>query len=102
MNKQIKPTVYRILKEDKQAREDDWYLIFKTLQEILPCGQGTAFGSILQGMRYKGISFEAITRARRKFFEENPQYRELDVENIRRQEEEKYYTEYGNHIPRLD
>ena len=102
MNKQIKPTVYKICKEDKQAREDDWYLVQQVLIELLPCHSGTAFGVILEGMRYKGISFEAITRARRKFFEENPQYREQEVENIRRQEEAEYYEEYSNHIPRID
>ena len=36
-----------------------------------------------------------------KYPEENPQFREQDVENIRRAEEEKYYTEYGNHIPMI-
>ena len=97
MNKQIKPTVYRILKEDKQAREDDWYLIFKTLQEILPCGQGTAFGSILQGMRYKGISFEAITRQRRYFFEDYPELKTDKAEQARRKEEDEYIMENINH-----
>jgi hypothetical protein len=97
MNKQIKPTVYRILKEDKQAREDDWYLIFKTLQEILPCGQGTAFGSMLQGMRYKGISFEAITRQRRYFFEDYPELKTDKAEQARRKEEDEYIMENINH-----
>ena len=102
MNKGIKNIVYKILKEDKLSREDDWYLIQQVLIRILPCNEGTAFGNILQGMKYKGISFEAITRSRRKFFEENPEYREQEIENIRRQEEENYIIEYGNHIPRLD
>lgn len=102
MNKQIKPTVYRICIEEPEAREDDWYLILRTIQELLPYGTATAFGVILEGMRYKGISFEAITRARRKFFEEHPEYKRKEIENIRRQEELEYYEEYGNHIPRID
>lgn len=94
MNRNIKKTVYRILQEDKLAREDDWYLIQQTLIQMLPCNAGTAFGQVLQGMRVKGISFEAITRQRRKFLEENPQLKELTVEKARREEEQEYYLEY--------
>ena len=85
-----------LLPEDWKS--DDWYLIQQTLIEMLPCNQGTAFGQVLQGMKINGISFEAITRQRRKFLEENPQLKEQKVEEIRRQEEEKYYLEYANHI----
>ena len=94
MNRNIKKTVYKILREDKLAREDDWYLIQQALIELLPCNAGTAFGQVLQGMRVKGISFEAITRCRRKFMEENPQLKEQNVEKARREEEQKYYLEY--------
>ena len=94
MNRNIKKTVYRILQEDKLAREDDWYLIQQVLIELLPCNSGTAFGQVLQGMKVQGISFEAITRQRRKFLEENPQLKVENVEKVRREEEEKYYLEY--------
>ena len=89
MNKQIKPTVYKILKEDKLAREDDNYLILRVVQEMLNCNQATAFVNVLTGMKYKGISFEAITRQRRKFLEENPHLKEQTVENVRSKEEEE-------------
>lgn len=102
MNKNIKKTVYKILGKDKLAREDDWYLIQQTLIQMLDCNQGTAFGQVLNGMKVQGISFEAITRQRRKFLEENPQYRVQNVEKIRREEEEKYYLKYSRHIPRID
>lgn len=95
MNKNIKKTVYKILQEDSYAREDDWYLIQQTLIQMLPCNSGTAFGQVLVGMKVKGISFEAITRCRRKFMEENPQFRPKKAEKIRREEEENYYTEYS-------
>ena len=94
MNRNIKKTVYKILREDKLAREDDWYLIQQALIELLPCNAGTAFGQVLQGMKVQGISFEAITRQRRKFFEENPQLKVENVEKARREEEEEYYLEY--------
>ena len=94
MNRNIKKTVYKILQEDSYAREDDWYLIQQTLMQMLPCNSGTAFGQVLQGMKVQGISFEAITRQRRKFLEENPQLRVQNVEKARREEEENYYLEY--------
>ena len=102
MNRNIKKTVYKILEQDKLAREDDWYLIQQTLMQMLPCNAGTAFGQVLNGMKVQGISFEAITRQRRKFSEENPQLKVENVEKSRREEEEKYYLEYSRHIPRLD
>lgn len=102
MNKNIKKTVYRILEKDKLAREDTTYLIQQTLIEMLPCNQGTAFGQVLQGMKYQGISFEAITRAKRKYLEEHPNEISQETEQIRRQEEENYFMEYANHIPRID
>ena len=98
MNRNIKKTVYKILEKDKLAREDDWYLIQQTLIEMLPCNVGTAFGQVLQGMKINGISFEAITRQRTKFLEENPQLKEQNIEEIRRQEEEGYYLEYAKNI----
>ena len=94
MNRNIKKTVYKILEQDKLAREDDWYLIQQTVIQMLPCNTGTAFGQVLQGMKIQGISFEAITRQRRKFLEENPQLRVDNMERARREEEENYYLEY--------
>ncbi len=99
MNKNIKKVVKQILQEDTYAREDDCYLIMQVLQQMLPCNEGTAFSKVLQGMKYKGISFESITRARRKVMEENPQLKAQNVENIRRKEEENYFVEYSRHIP---
>lgn len=95
MNRNIKKIVYKILEKDKLAREDDWYLIQQTLIEMLPCNAGTAFGQVLQGMKIKGISFEAITRAKRKYLEEHPNEISKETEQIRRQEEENYFVEYS-------
>ena len=72
MNKNVKKTVYKILEKDKLAREDTMYLIQQTIIRMLDVNQGTAFGIVIQGMKYKGISFEAITRAKRKYLEEHP------------------------------
>ena len=102
MNRGIKKAVHKILLQDEYARQDDWYLIQQVLMELLPCNSGTGFGQVLQGMKVKGISFEGITRARRKFFEQYPQLRVEDVEKARRKEEEEYLLEYSNHIPKID
>ena len=56
----------------------------------------------MRQLRFRSISFEGITRARRKFFEENPQLKVQNVEKSRREEEENYYLEYSRHIPRID
>lgn len=98
MNKNIKKVVYKILQEDELAREDDWYLIFQTVCELVPVGTGTAFVNVVTAMKNKGISFESITRARRKFFEEYPKLKEEKSEKARRKEEQEYYLEYARRI----
>ena len=53
-------------------------------------------------MKYQGISFEAITRAKRKYLEEHPNEISKETEQIRRQEKENYFVEYSRHVPRID
>ena len=101
MNRDIKPVDYSILRKDKLAREDTMYLVQQTIMQMLDVNQGTAFGIVIQGMKYKGISFEAITRAKRKFLEEHPDLVDDDTEQIRRQEEQEYEYEYSRHIPHI-
>ena len=101
MNRNIKKVVYEILSKDKLAREDTMYLIQQTIIKMLDVNRGTAFGIVIQGMKYKGISFEAITRAKRKFLEEHPDLVDDDTEQIRRQEEQEYEYEYSRHIPHI-
>lgn len=97
--REIKKTVYKILSEDEYARADDNYLILRVVQEIEPAIAGTAFSNVMQQISFRGISFEGITRARRKFFEEYPQLKVEDVEKVRREKEEEYKEEYSKHIP---
>lgn len=95
MNKLIKKTVYRILDENKDAREDDNYLIFKVVQELAPDLAGTTFAHVMFNLGYKKISLESITRARRKWAEEHRDLLNANVEDARRQEEENYFVEYS-------
>lgn len=100
--REIKKTVYKILNEDEYTRGDDNYLILRVIQELEPSIVGTAFSNVMQKLGFRGISFEGITRARRKFFEEYPELKVEKVEKARREKEEEYYLEYSNHIPRID
>lgn len=102
MNKNIKPIVSSILDRDKYARENTNYLVQQTIMELLNCDAGTAFGQVIQGMNYKGISFEGIARAKRKWIEKNPDRVSKEHKEIMATEEENYIVEYGNHIPRTD
>lgn len=95
MNRKTKGVVYSILQEDKLAREDTWYLIQQTIIKMTGCNQGTAFGQVLQGMKYQGISFESITRHKRKFFELHPECLTEEIEEVRRNEEDKYHFEFS-------
>lgn len=102
MRKEIKKTVYRILENEPETRGDDYFLILRVVQKLEPNLAGESFVNVMQGLKYRGISFEGITRARRKFFEERPELKEEKITKIREREEEEYFLEYGNHIPRLD
>ena len=91
MNKKIKPLVYRILKEDSYARENDNYLIVKVAQELEPTLAGSRFIDLM----FSDLSVESITRARRKFLQENPDLKPKKITEIRENEEQEYFLEYG-------
>ena len=95
MNKLIKKTVYKILDENEQAREDDNYLILKVVQELEPELVGTAFANVMFNLKYKKISLESITRARRRWAETHKDLLNSNVEEARRKEEENYFAEYA-------
>ena len=67
MKRPIKQTVYKILQEDTYAREDDNYLIMRVVQELEPSLSGTSFVNVMQGLKYKGISFERYYKSKKKF-----------------------------------
>ncbi len=92
MNKKIKETVYKILKQDTYARENDNYLIVKVAQELEPQLAGTMFVNL----RFSKLSLEGITRARRSFFKDYPQLKSNEITKIREKEREEYYLEYAN------
>lgn len=96
--KKIRKIVYGILEEDEYARADDNYLIMRVVQELEPELAGTAFVNVMKNLKYKKISMESITRARRRFFEEYPELKIATAERARREKEEEYYLEYKRTI----
>ena len=66
MKRPIKQTVYKILQEDTYSREDDNYLIMRVVQELEPSLAGTSFVNVMQGLKYKGISFERYYKSKKK------------------------------------
>ena len=94
MNRKTKEIVYKILDTDEYARENDNYLIFRTLNEMTGIDKSTGIWSVLNKMGYNGISFESITRHRRKWIELHPEI-EVKVKQKRQAEEQEYYLEYG-------
>lgn len=98
MNKLIKKTVYKVLDENEQARGDDNYLIFKVVQELEPDLAGTTFANVMFNLKYKKISLESITRARRKWAETHQDLLNASTEEARRKEEENYFAEYSKNF----
>ncbi len=95
---QIKNAVAFMLWEDELARKDDCYLIMKVIQEIEPELAGQTFANVMMNAKYKGISFESITRARRKYMSQHPELKDKETEKARREEEENYILEYGKRV----
>ena len=102
MRKDVAKTTRKILLEEPYSRENDGYLIRRVIEILEPDLYKKDFRNIMDNLQFTGISFESITRARRKFFEENPQLKIEKTEIARREKEEEYYLEYANHITQID
>lgn len=102
MRKEVVKKTKQILLEEPYARENDGYLIRRVIEELEPNLYKQNFKKIMDNIQFTGISFESITRARRKFFEQNPELKAEKAEQARREKQEEYFIEYSNHIPRTD
>ncbi len=94
MNKNIKNEVKKILENNPEARKSDMELIIQIADNHLPVNNMN-FRSCCEELESIGISFESITRARRKVQQEYPYLKDKEAEEIRSKEEENYYLEYG-------
>ena len=98
MRRDVTKKTIQILKEEPYSRENDGYLIRRVIEEIEPNLYKNSFKTIMDNIQFTGISFESITRARRKFFEENPNLKIETTDQASREKEHEYYLEYANHI----
>lgn len=98
MRKDVAKTTRKVLLEEPYSRENDGYLIRRVIEELEPNLYKQNFEKIMDSIQFTGISFESITRARRKFFEDNPELKIDKAEKARREKEQEYYLEYANHI----
>lgn len=102
MRKDVAKMTRKILLEEPYSRENDGYLIRRVIEELESNLYKKDFEKIMDNIQFTGISFESITRARRKFFEENPNLKVEKTEIARREKEQEYFLEYSKDIPRLD
>ena len=86
----LKKVVEGILRKSELAREDDCYLILEVIREMYPFEVGKTFAQVMLGAKSKGISFESITRARRKLQKKYPELKNNEVTEIRDKEQEEY------------
>ena len=86
----LEKVVEKILRKSELAREDDCYLILEVVREMFPFEAGKTFAQVMFGAKSKGISFESITRCRRKIQKKYPELRDNEVAEIRNEEQEEY------------
>lgn len=90
----IDKIVEEILRKDELARKDDCYLILEVIRRMYPFEVGKTFADVMFNAKSKGISFESITRARRKVQRDYPELADKKVTEVR-QEETQEYVDYA-------
>ena len=82
--------VKEILTNDELARKDDCYLILQVISKLYPYEIGKKFIDVMFGAKKKGISFESITRCRRKVQEKNPKLKDEKTAKMRNAKQKEY------------
>lgn len=86
----LEKVVEEILRNDELSRKDDCYLILEVIRKMYPFEVGKTFADVMFNAKSKGISFESITRARRKVQRKYPELKDEEVAEIRNAEQEEY------------
>lgn len=84
----LEKIVKEILEEDELAREDDCFLILQVIRKLYPNDVAKSFEEVMENGKSKGISFESITRVRRKVQEKYPELR--DIKTVKKRECERH------------
>lgn len=82
--------VLDILKDDELSRIDDCYLILKVIEKLYPYEIGKRFSDVMFNAKNKGISFESITRCRRKLQKKYPELKDEKISNFRNKKQKEY------------
>ena len=77
--KKLEVIVEEILRNDELSRKDDCYLILQVVRRLYPYDVGEKFETLMFNAKNKGISFESITRIRRKLQEKNPELKDEET-----------------------
>ena len=80
----------KILRTDELSRRDDCYLILQVVSKLYPHEVGKKFETVMFNVKNKGISFESITRCRRKVQEKNPELKDKGTVAIRKKNQKKF------------
>lgn len=86
----LEKVVKKILEDDELARKDDCYLILQVISKLYPHEIGKKFETVMFGAKSKGISFESITRCRRKLQEKHTQLKDEETAKARGNKKKEY------------
>ena len=86
----VEEVVEQILRQDKYSRNNDVYLILKYITKVYPYEVGKRFEEAMTNVSKKGLSFESITRARRKIQNKYPELKNDKVANFRDKKQKEY------------
>lgn len=86
----LEKIVKEILETDAHSREDDCYLILLVVRKLYPFEVGKTFTNVMFNAKSKGLSFESITRARRKLQRKYPHLKDEETAQVREAEQQEY------------
>ena len=86
----LREIVEEILRKDTLARVNDSYLILKVIEKLYPDEIGKSFAQVMFSAGIRGVSFESITRVRRKIQQKHPELRDEETATYRNEEQEEY------------
>ena len=86
----VEEVVEQILRKDEYARNNDVYLILRYISKVYPYEIGKKFEEAMTNVSKKGLSFESITRARRKLQNKYPELKNNKIADFR----DKRQTDY--------
>ena len=86
----VEEVVEQRLRQDKYSRNNDIYLILKYITKVYPYEVGKRFEEAMTNVSKKGLSFESITRARRKIQNKYPELKNDKVANFRDKKQKEH------------